>query len=56
MDLIMRLVLLLLGFVLAFLGMIVAIHADFVIGLLLTFGGCFMTFEMLPTFRRKYDN
>jgi len=52
----MRLALLLIGFVIVFLGMIVAIHADFVVGLLLTFGGCFMTFQMLPTFRRTHDN
>ena len=52
----MRLALILIGFVLAMLGMIIAIHADFVVGLLLTFGGCFITIQLLPTFRRTHDN
>tara|TARA_E500000331_G_scaffold83490_1_gene79162 strand:+ start:476 stop:649 length:174 start_codon:yes stop_codon:yes gene_type:complete len=56
MDLTMRLALILIGFVLAMLGMIIAIHADFVVGLLLTFGGCFITIQLLPTFRRTNDS
>jgi len=52
----MRLALLLIGFIVAMLGFIVAIHADFVVGLLMAFGGCFMTIQMLPTFRRTHDS
>ena len=52
----MRLALLLIGFIVAMLGFIVAILADFVVGLLMAFGGCFMTIQMLPTFRRTHDS
>jgi len=48
----MRLALLLISFIVAMLGFIVAIHADFIVGLLMAFGGCFLTLQMLPTFRR----
>jgi hypothetical protein len=56
MDLIMRLALLLIGFIIAMIGLIVAVHADFIIGILMAFGGCYMTIQMLPTFRRTHDN
>ena len=52
----MRLALLLIGFIIAMIGLIVAVHADFIVGILMAFGGCYMTIQMLPTFRRKYDN
>ena len=56
MDLIMRLALLLIGFIIAMIGLIVAVHADFIVGILMAFGGCYMTIQMLPTFRRTHDN
>jgi len=52
----MRLALLLIGFIIAMIGLIVAVHADFIIGILMAFGGCYMTIQMLPTFRRTHDN
>ena len=52
----MRLALLLIGFIIAMIGLIVAVHADFIVGILMAFGGCFMTIQMLPTFRRTHDN
>ncbi len=52
----MRLALLLIGFIIAMIGLIVAVHADFIVGLLMAFGGCYMTIQMLPTFRRTHDN
>ena len=56
MDLIMRLALLLIGFIVAMLGFIVAIHADFVVGLLMAAFGTFTLWAMLPTFRRTHDS
>ena len=52
----MRLALLLIGFIIAMIGLIVAVHADFIVGILMAFSGCFMTIQMLPTFRRTHDN
>ncbi len=52
----MRLALLLIGFIIAMIGLIVAVHADFIIGILMAFGGCYMTIQMFPTFRRTHDN
>jgi len=52
MDLIMRLALLLIGFVVAFLGVLVLIHADFVIGFIMAAFGIFTLWAMLPTFKR----
>ena len=52
----MRLALLLIGFIIAMIGLIVAVHANFIIGILMAFGGCYMTIQMLPTFRRTHDN
>jgi len=52
----MRLALLLIGFIIAMIGLIVAVHADFIVGILMAFGGCYMTIQMLPTFRRTHDN
>jgi hypothetical protein len=51
MDLIMRLALLLIGFVIAFLGLIVLIHADFVLGFIMFAFGTFTLWAMLPTFK-----
>jgi len=47
----MRLALLLIGFVIAFLGMIVMIHADFVLGFIMAAFGIFTLWAMLPTFK-----
>ena len=52
----MRLALLLIGFVIAFLGVLVLIHADFVIGFIMAAFGTFTLWAMLPTFRRTHDN
>ena len=52
----MRLALLLIGFIIAMIGLIVAVYADFIVGLLMAFGCCYMTIQMLPTFRRTHDN
>jgi len=51
MDLIMRLALLLIGFVVAFLGVLVLIHADFVLGFIMAAFGIFTLWAMLPTFK-----
>ncbi len=48
----MRLALLLIGFVVAFLGVLVLVHADFVIGFIMAAFGIFTLWAMLPTFRR----
>jgi hypothetical protein len=38
------------GYILLMLGFILALHHDFIIGVLVSFGGLFMFWEMLPTY------
>tara|TARA_Y100001970_G_scaffold39353_1_gene48452 strand:- start:1282 stop:1452 length:171 start_codon:yes stop_codon:yes gene_type:complete len=45
----MKLLIGLLGFVAAFLGTLIALHFDFTVGLLVTTGGVFALWSMLPT-------
>ena len=45
----MKLFIGLLGFIMTMLGVILALHLNFTIGLLITFGGVFMFGQMLPT-------
>ena len=47
----MRLALLLIGFVVAFLGVLVLVHADFVLGFIMFAFGIFTLWAMLPTFK-----
>ena len=56
----MRLFTLLSGYVLLMLGVILALHLNFTIGLLITFGGVSMFWQMLPSTDqnerlRRYD-
>jgi len=45
----MKLFIGLLGFIMTMLGVILALHLNFNIGLLITFGGVFMFGQMLPS-------
>jgi len=56
----MKLFIGLLGFIVTMLGVILALHLDFTIGLLITFLGVFMFWSMLPSTDsnerlRRYD-
>ena len=56
----MKLFIGLLGFIVTMLGVILALHLDFTIGLLITFLGVFMFWAMLPSTDqnerlRRYD-
>ena len=56
----MKLFLGLLGFIITMLGVILALHFDFTIGLIITFLGLFMFWTMLPSTDqnerlRRYD-
>jgi len=56
----MKLLILLSGFIITMLGVILAFHLDFTIGLLVTFLGVFMFWAMLPSTDsnerlRRYD-
>ena len=56
----MKLFLGLLGFIITMLGVILALHFDFTIGLIITFFGLFMFWGMLPSTDqnerlRRYD-
>ena len=46
----MRLLTGLFGYILLMLGFILALHYDFIIGVLISFGGLFMFWGMLPTY------
>ena len=48
----MKLFISLLGYVVLFLGVVLAIHFDFTIGVIVAFSGLFMFWAMLP----QYDN
>ena len=56
-ELIGRLLMVLTGFVLAMLGVILALHYDFTIGVLITASGFFMFWAMLPQYdeRGRHD-
>ena len=59
-DCLMKLFLGLLGFIITMLGVILALHFDFTIGLIITFLGLFMFWAMLPSTDqnerlRRYD-
>ena len=56
----MKLFIGLLGFIMTMLGVILALHLNFTIGLLITFGGVSMFWQMLPStepgWRRDEDD
>ena len=51
----MKLLILLSGYVILMLGVILAMHFDFTIGLLVTATGFFMFWTMLPDNRGRHD-
>ena len=51
----MRLLTGLFGYVLLMLGFILALHHDIIIGVLVSFGGLFMFWGMLPMHENRHD-
>jgi len=53
-EVLMKLLIGLFGYILLMLGVILALHYDFTIGLLISFSGIFMFWAMLPQYDDRY--